>query len=209
MFLCGQSNRVWHYLAGRFEGSVGLLVSPSYFSKVPLDPWMPFALDNGAFGAWRDGTSWKADQWFQMLQDIRMTGLKPLWCVVPDVVADRRATLVKWDVFSKTVSEMGWPTAFCVQDGMTPNDVPECDVVFVGGTDKWKFPNLSMWTHNFPRVHCARVNSPEMFEACEREGCESIDGTGWFKDPSRQDKLPAVVRFIEGHRTHKQQLQFA
>ena len=47
---------------------------------------------------------------------------------------------------------------------------------------------------------CARVNAPEMIEACERLGCESIDGTGWFRDPSRQDKLPALERFIEGHR---------
>ncbi len=62
MLLCGQSNRIWHYWAGRHPGSVGLLVSPDYFKKVPLDPWMPFALDNGAFAAWRDKTPWGAEK---------------------------------------------------------------------------------------------------------------------------------------------------
>lgn len=201
MFLCGQYNRIWHYWAGRYPGSVGVLLSPSYYRRIPLDPWMPFVLDNGAFAAWRDGTDWDVVTWRQMLSAVRLTGLKPLWVAVPDAVADKRATLLKWETFAGEVREIGWPVAFCVQDGMRIQEVPkDADVVFVGGTDGWKFPTLSMWTRSFPRVHCARVNAPEMFEACEREGCESIDGTGWFRDPSRQDKLPAIQRFLEGHR---------
>jgi hypothetical protein len=91
---------------------------------------------------------------------------------------------------------------------MTPDDVPrDSDVVFVGGSDRWKFPNLTLWTGNFPRVHCARVNAPAMIETCERLGCESIDGTGWFRDPSRQDKLPAIERFIKGERTPRMELE--
>lgn len=73
-------------------------------------------------------------------------------------------------------------------------------VTFVGGTDEWKLPNLSMWTENFPRVHCGRVNPVRVIEYCERLGCESVDGTGWFRDPKRQDKIPALKKFIEGKR---------
>lgn len=122
-------------------------------------------------------------------------------CAVPDVVANREATIENWKIYASEIISIGWTPAFCVQDGMTPADVPsDAGVIFVGGSDAFKFPSLKMWTDNFPRVHCARVNAPEMFEACERLGCESIDGTGWFRDPSRKDKLPAVERFIEGHR---------
>lgn len=207
MLICGQSNRIWHYWAGAYPGSVGILVGPSYFKKVPVDKWMPFALDNDAFKAWRDGTPWDLDAWRTMLRWFRMTGQKPLWAAVPDVVANREATIENWKQYSGEVLALGWPIAFCVQDGMTPDDVPKnADVVFVGGSDRWKFPNLEMWTNNFPRVHCARVNAPEMFEACERLGCESIDGTGWFRDPSRQDKIPALQRFIEGQRNQTMQM---
>lgn len=201
MLINGQSNRIWHYWAGKFPGSVGVLIGPSYFSRVPIDPWMPFALDNDAFTAWRDKKPWNLEAWLKLLNWVAMTGEKPLWAAVPDVVANKDATIANWPIYSPHIQKRGWSTAFCVQDGMKPANVPKnADVVFIGGTDGWKFPNLTMWTEHFPRVHCARVNSIEMFEACERLGCESVDGTGWFRDPSRQDKLPAIKRFIEGHR---------
>lgn len=201
MLIMGQSNRIWHYWAGRYPDSVGVLIGPSYGKKVPIDPWMPFCLDNDAFTAWRDKKPWKLEDWLEMLRWVRMTGLKPIWSAVPDVVANREATIQNWNVYAPTVRGFGFPMAFCVQDGMTPDDVPDdADVIFVGGTDGWKFPNLAIWTSHFPRVHCARVNAPEMIEACERLGCESVDGTGWFRDPSRQDKVPALERFITGHR---------
>lgn len=203
MLIAGQSNRIWHYWAGKYPGSVGVLIGPSYGKKVPIDKWMPFVLDNDAFTAWRDKKPWDVEAWRAMLRWVRMTGLKPLWAAVPDVVTDREATLRNWYEYSPEIIALGWPTAFCVQDGMTPSDVPdEADVVFVGGSDRWKFPNLTKWTGNFPRVHCARVTSLEMIESCERLGCESIDGTGWFRAPDRKDHLPALERFIEGHR-HK------
>lgn len=207
MIIAGQSNRIWHYWAGKYPGSVGVLIGPSYGKKVPVDKWMPFALDNDAFTAWRDHKPWDEKAWRVMLQWIRMTRLTPLWAAVPDVVANREATLENWEVYREEIKSLGWPVAFCVQDGMRLGDVPsDADVVFVGGSDRWKFPNLTMWTENFPRVHCARVNAPEMFEACERAGCESIDGTGWFREPSRQDKVPALERFIEGHRNQTPEL---
>lgn len=203
MLIMGQSNRIWHYWAGKYPGSVGVLIGPSYGKKVPIDPWMPFVLDNDAFTAWRDKKPWSVEAWREMISWVRMTGLKPLWAAVPDVVADRNATLANWERYADEIAALEWPTAFCVQDGMTPDDVPtNADVIFVGGTDRWKFPNLKIWTDNFPRVHCARVNSPEMIESCARLGCESIDGTGWFREPSRPDKLPFLKLFIEGKRNN-------
>lgn len=198
MLLCGQSNRVWHYLAGRCPGKVGVLVSPSYFDKVPIDDWMPCALDNDAFGAWVHGKTWDLQAWLAMLSSIATRRIRPIWATVPDVVANRDETLRLWSVHAESVLCRGWDAAFVVQDGMSPRDVPtQASVVFIGGTDGWKFPSLRMWTEHFPRVHCARVNSIEMMEACEMAGCESIDGTGWFRDLAR---WPKVRAFIEGRR---------
>lgn len=207
MLIMGQSNRIWHYWSGKHPGSVGVLIGPSYEKKVPIDPWMPFVLDNDAFTAWRDNKHWSVDAWRAMLKRVRLVGVKPLWAAVPDVVANRDLTIANWSIYAHEIISLGWPTAFCVQDGMTPNDVPKnADVVFVGGSDAWKFPNLHLWTQNFPRVHCARVNAIRYIERCEELGCESVDGTGWFRDPSRQDKLPAIQRFVEGFRSNDPQL---
>lgn len=201
MLLCGQTNSIWSFWAGRYPNSVGFLIAPTYYKRVQPKTFMPFAIDNGAFVAWRDKKQWDIKEWRNMVRSIRMTNLKPLWTAVPDVVANREATIASWKIYRDEIKSLGWLAAFCVQDGMTPADVPDdADVVFVGGSDRWKFPNLKMWTENFPRVHCARVNAPEMIESCERLGCESIDGTGWFREPSRKDKLPAIQAFIEGHR---------
>lgn len=200
MIMPGQnSSGIVHYWAGKYPGSVGWLIGPRAF-KHPK-PWMPFALDNDAFTAWRDKKPWDEAAWREMLAKIRMTGLEPLWAAVPDVVANREATIANWDRFSNDVKRLGWKAAFCVQNGMTPDDVPSAaDVVFVGGTDGWKFPNLKMWTSHFPRVHCARVTSQKYIEACEELGCESVDGTGWFRAADREDHVPMLKRFIEGHR---------
>lgn len=201
MLICGQVNRVWHYWAGRYPGSVGVLMSPSYMKWVPIDPWMPLALDNDAFTAWRDKKPWDEAAWLKMLNFVAMTGAKPMWAAVPDVVTNRHETLESWKRHKDEILKRGWSAAFCVQDGMTPDDVPDqAAVVFVGGSDEWKLRNLPMWTSNFPRVHCARINAVEVIEKCEQLGCESVDGTGWFRDPSRKDKLPAIKKFIEGHR---------
>lgn len=205
MLIMGQSNRIWHYWAGKHPGSVGVLIGPSYGKKVPIDPWMPFVLDNDAFTCWRDNKPWNESAWLNMLHWVAMTGMEPRWAAVPDVVANREATKANWPRYAHHIKRRGWKAAFCVQDGMTERDVPnDADVIFVGGSDGWKFPNLERWTSTFERVHCARVNAPEMILACQRLGCESVDGTGWFRDPSRPDKIPFLERFIGGFRDDQQ-----
>lgn len=206
MLICGQSNRIWHYWAGRYPGSVGVLISPSYKHIVPIDKWMPFALDNDAYICWKKNLEWNYVAWIEMLDWVKMTGLVPLWAAVPDVVTNRQATIANWGKYSHEIKRRGWKAAFCAQDGMNPNDVPDdADVVFVGGSDGWKFPNLRMWTDNFPRVHCARVTSIKMIEACERLGCESVDSTGWFR--AQKDHIAGIEAFIEGHRNNNELLK--
>lgn len=195
MLMCGQSNPVWHYWAGVYPGRVGVLVGPSYFKKLKMREWMPYALDNDAYSSFSNRTEWSEAAWKKMLQWARMTGQDPKWVLVPDAVADRAGTLKKWDRYAPELDEFGWPLAFAVQDGMRPSDVPaEAEVVFVGGSDDFKYRSLPMWTSRFERVHVGRVNEVHRLQTCQRLNVESVDGSGWFRDTRRLEQLTLWMR---------------
>jgi hypothetical protein len=171
------------YLAGRFPGRIGHLYSPRP-GRVPTGPYdfLPFALDNGAFRAYVSGAPWDEDGWLKTLAWARLSGQRPRWAIVPDVVGDKSATLLSWRRFYGKISAYGWPCAFAVQDGMCSGDIPsDADVVFVGGSTEWKWANYRRWCGEFPRVHVGRVNSYRRLWDCHEAGAESVDGTGWFR----------------------------
>lgn len=193
------SSPLIHHLATKYPGRIGWLVGPSARTKTRLRHWLPYALDNDAFGAWTKGTVWNELAWLELLAWGRASQLPPLWAIVPDVVADKKATLNNWKRYSPVVASYGWPMAFAVQDGMTPEDVPEdAAVVFVGGTTEWKWTSLPTWTGAFPRVHVGRVNELRRLHICQRLGVESVDGTGWVRDPSDPRKLDLLEAFVAG-----------
>lgn len=184
------SSSYFHWLCGKHPGKLGWLVGPSARAKTTLRPWVPFALDNDAFSAWRDKKPWDAEAWYQMLTWVGEAKLEPLWVLVPDVVADREATLKNWGIYAPLVAGIGWRKAFAAQDGMTPADVPsDADVVFVGGTYEWKWATVEMWSKSFPRVHVGRVNSIAKLHYCHSLGVTSCDGTSFFRSRNqRQDQ---------------------
>lgn len=173
------------YLAGRYPGKVGHLYSPGG----QRGPWsfLPYALDNGAFGAFTAGKPWDAAPWLDLLAWAKLSGRDPMWVLVPDVVGDRDATLNAWSKWSGSAARCGWPLAFAVQDGMTGADVPrDATVVFVGGSTAWKWRTLESWCGSFPRVHVGRVNTYRRLWQCHDAGAESCDGTGWMRGDQKQ-----------------------
>ena len=146
-------------------------------------PKIPFterwAVDNGVYGAVSNEREWEEKPFYKFLD--RFANKKPMWAVVPDALGNRDLTLERWEIHAPRVAEYGVPLAFAVQDGMTPADVPSnADLVFVGGTTKWKWRNLRTWTSRF-RTHVGRVNSYRMLWMADKAGAESCDGTGWFR----------------------------
>jgi hypothetical protein len=179
------------YVARQYEQSparLGHLNSPG--SRKGPYPFLPYALDNGAFPAWSNGIAWQPDPWLELLDWSASSGQKPLWCLVPDVVGDRERTLEGWRQWSPRAAAYGWPLAFAAQDGMTPADVPsEASVVFLGGTTEWKWSHLTEWCMAFPRVHVGRVNGIRGLRLCAAAGAESCDGTYYSRKSHQWNQL--------------------
>lgn len=170
-------------LFGKYPDRVGHLQAPEH-PKRPMTG-VPWALDNGVFGAWQGGREWEEEPFYRYLD--AFAHMQPMWAVVPDWVGDMDRTLMLWDIHAPAVQAHGIPLAFAVQDGMTPEHVPPgADVIFVGGTTAWKWRNLRQWTEHFPRVHVGRVNTYRLLWMCHEAGAESCDGTGWFRGDQKQ-----------------------
>jgi hypothetical protein len=193
------SSGIVHYLAAKHPGKIGWLFGPSNYKRPRF--YLPFALDNDAFAAWTNNTPWNYEAWNGMLERINSQPIKPLWALVPDVVADKQKTLELWNQYDWEVEVLGWKKAFAVQDGMTPSDVPkDADVVFVGGTTAWKWEWFDVFTLHFPRVHVGRVNTLRQLWLCDDAGVESVDGTGWFRTGHDGDRVDGIMKWLAGIR---------
>ena len=185
-------------LALDFPDKIGHLYSPGGFSTVY--PMFPFALDNGAFSAFRNGTPFDEGSFLDLCQRIKGTQIDPFWVVVPDKVGDAVETKRLWKEWAPLLrSDYRWPLAFAVQDGMIRQDVPsDADVVFIGGSTEWKGAWVPSWAAWCPRVHVARVNRPRALEYLEGLGVESCDGTGWFRGDKTQTQ--GLLDWVQGIR---------
>jgi hypothetical protein len=200
------SSGLVHYLAGKYPGKIGWMLAPGGF-KEPRE-WLPYVIDNGKYSSWENKSEWNEDGFFDLLDRCKLSRFKPDWVAVPDEVANRDQTLWLWNQYEQRIKMYGWRLAFVVQDGMTPNDVPDsADVVFVGGSTKWKWRNVALFCATFPRVHVGRVNWVDKLEFCERVGVESCDGTGFFRGGLDSIQSIQLVDFISGHRRHTEQLK--
>ena len=178
------------YLFGQYPDRLAHLHSVERLSE-PIRG-IPWALDNGVFGAFSTGKEWSEEPLYRFLDAYSLWN--PSWVVVPDCITNRDETLRMWDKHAPALQAFGVPLAMAVQDGMTPMDVPkEAEIVFIGGSTSWKWRNLKMWTEAFPRVHVGRVNSLRLLLMAEKAGAESCDGTGWFRAPDRLAELTSYL----------------
>ena len=94
------------FLAATYPGLIGHIYSP----RGERGPWsfMPYALDNGAWPAHKNKRPWSEPEWRYLLQWAAMSGQRPLWAVVPDVVGNRDETLANWPKYVDRVRGYGF-----------------------------------------------------------------------------------------------------
>lgn len=175
-----------HYWQGKY-GGLAHLYSPGG-ARGPF-PHLPYALDNGAYGAMKNNKPFDDEAFEAHVAWAQEKDTAPLWLAVPDVVGDKEATVYEWHRRAPQLRERtGWNMALCVQDGMETSVLDELrpDVVFIGGSTDWKWSTLASWCAAHPRIHVGRCNSPKRLYECAELGVESVDGTGWFRGDQKQ-----------------------
>lgn len=173
-------------------------------TALSIPPDMPWALDNGKFAVWSAGKEWDEKRYWDMLDKAYTKNRPPEWVVVPDAVGQADETLDLWHEWAPGLRDIyGFTLALAVQDGMTAGMVKRAclpllpDVVFVGGTTRFKWRTLTDWCKNFERVHVGRVNTEKQLWMVERAGAESSDGTGWFRgDPVNGEQVRQLRRYL-------------
>jgi hypothetical protein len=197
VMVSNNSSGLVHYLAGKHPDRIGWLMGPSSWKKPR--PWLPYAVDNDAFISWTNQQPWDPEAWRKMLGTVNAAQIKPRWVLVPDVVADRKATIESWKRYAPEAAETKCPLAFAVQDGMTPDDVPPgAQVIFIGGSTEWKWNSLTTWSTNFKRVHVGRVNTARRLNWAEAAGVESVDGSGWFRATEDGKQASDLTKWLAG-----------
>lgn len=204
--MCSNHSSHWYMdLVQKHPDNLGWLIGPRVW-KNPR-PGVAFALDNDAFQSFTNGTPYDFKAWAAFLLKVKKTKETPLWALVPDVVANRAATLEQWGMFNRVVAEdYGWRTALAVQDGMTREDVLglrfKPDVIFVGGTSKWKWNTAHEWSRGFERVHVGRVNGKRRLWHCQNIGAESCDGSGWTRGTTKGRNARQIEAWLENQDPH-------
>lgn len=155
----------------------GMLINPKWVTVPPgvRNEGRIWALDNGAFNNRFNPTKFNA-----ALERLKPYREKCLFIVAPDVLADSTETRRLWDEWAPRLE--GWPLAFVAQDGQTPEQMPDCDWLFVGGTTEYKLGpdarSLIAWSRARDiRVHVGRVNTWRRMRYFKMLGVETMDGT--------------------------------
>lgn len=161
---------------------IGLMYSPKMGNRTYAKTQ---AIDNGRFALPWDETAWR-----RMLERHLSVREHVLFAVVPDVVGNASATLIDWRQWAPEVRNLGYPLAFVTQDGCSTDLVPwdELDVLFIGGSNDWKFSPSSIAivkeAHRRGKpVHMGRVNTVRRLRGATAIGVRSVDGTFLFKAP--------------------------
>jgi hypothetical protein len=143
-------------------------------------PGEPWALDNGAFAAWKSGKTFDPDAF--AARAASWAHLVPLFGVLPDRVGHGLESLrLSLDWLPRLPATIPWYLA--VQDGMTPALLPPLvgiSGLFLGGTTAFKATAWE-WSHvahdQGLRFHYARVSSPLSVRRAYECGADSCDST--------------------------------
>ena len=163
---------------------------------------LSWALDNEMYVAWsKSGFSndpdvirehWDGLAFLDALTWALNQPTRPVWVVVPDVPGNATETRRAFDFWAPRMDQ--FRLAMAVQDGMSPSDVPDGVVAFVGGSTEWKWKNVERFCSECETTHVGRVNNYKRLWQCDKAGAASCDGSGFFRGDVNQRK--GLVRYL-------------
>lgn len=175
---------------------VGQLLTPLTRYRL-RDPSRPWAIDNGAFAAFKDSA------YLSLLARESHRRASCLFVTAPDVVNSARRTL---EVFERWKDRLeGWPLAYVCQDGQRDVLIPWDDIaaIFIGGTTNFKVSPTTVHCIKAAQalgkwVHVGRVNDPSRWRYFDKLGVGSSDGTGiarytWMRERIRKQDIQGVL----------------
>ena len=163
----------------------------------------PWAVDNGCFG------QFDPHAYLRLCARIRQLDRHAFrWLVIPDVVADHRATVRRFLIWYPILRRMGFAPdelAFVLQDGAEAGPLPQQEVLhyFIGGSTAWKesqhprqiaarivysYGKEHGWT-----IHMGRVNTRRRLAIARACFADSVDGTGLLRYGSRRARRPGTL----------------
>jgi len=160
-------------------GQLGWIDTPKQANIRPSN--VTWCADNGCYTG---GTNWKPDHWWSWLQRHAPHAEQCAFATAPDVLGDAAATLDRAAPWLPRIRQLGYPAGYVAQDGITDTSIPwdSFDVLFIGGTDAFKFSADAITTAAQAKargkwVHCGRINSLRRWRIAAAIGCDSADGT--------------------------------
>lgn len=156
-----------------------------------------YAIDNGAWTAFKNGTAFNADLFMRLVEKL---GEGADWIVIPDIVEGGLKSLefsLSWIPRLRGVAPLLLP----VQDGMEPGyleGVIGREIgVFIGGSDGFK-ERADKWgklaKERGCHLHMGRVNSARRIKIARAVGCHSIDGSSASRFAVTTWKLTSAAR---------------
>lgn len=141
--------------------------------------------DNGCFAG-----TWEERNWLDWLDGLIAHQQSCVMAVLPDVVADARATMDRYWQYLYPIQRRGWPIGLVAQDGFESLSWPDdYDALFIGGSTEWKLSDAADWcVHQAKAVgkwtHVGRVNGGKRIRHFKLIGVDSVDGTSICFAPS-------------------------
>jgi hypothetical protein len=149
-----------------------------------------YAVDNGAYSDYLHGRPFQTKRFLQLLA---LFGDGADWVVIPDVVANREATL---DAAREWIPRLTYRKLFVVQDGMGEHDIrpftDDIEGVFLGGSTEWKLRTMPYWcdwgVESKKICHVGRVNTLRRLQMAVDFKATSFDGsaTARFREEARR-----------------------
>lgn len=168
-------------------------------SRIAPYPEEPWGLDNGAYGAWRNGTEWPDEKWLKSLEWAKSQPVTPYLCVLPDRVADPTSLSFSLAWQERLPRELPWYLA--VQDGMEPSAVarvlPTVTGLFLGGSNGFK-STARMWRElahlHHRRFHYGRASTPRKIQHAIDVGADSADSAFMLWTKLRFNETVAFIQ---------------